>query len=140
MDENQQKAHEFIRQANEFFGKKLWVQAASCYEEAISLYKPYCAYYLVLGECYFNNKDYKAAEDIFRRLVDLSPKHDQAWWMLGQAVMMQNRFPEAEQLYEEAIALGATDVEPYYYGAQMKHLRQERRGVSTARKSNGNSF
>lgn len=49
--------------------------------------------------------------------------------MLGQAVMMQNRFSEAEQFYDKAIALGSTDVEPYYYGAQIKHLLDKKAEV-----------
>ena len=129
MEENQQKANELIQQGNEFFQNKLWLQAANCYEKAIALFTAYGTFYLVVGECYFKDRNYEAAENAFKRLLDSFPEHDQGWWMLGQAVMMLQRFPEAEEFYDKAIELGTTDVEPYYYGAQIKHLNGKKEEV-----------
>lgn len=128
MEQDQQKANQLIKQGNQFFSEKLWAQAAQYYEQAITLNNCY-PFYLVVGDCYFNNRDYKAAENAFRCLLDFTPEHDQGWWRLGRTVMMQNRFQEAEEFYEKAIALNTQDVEPYYYGAQMKHLNDKKEEV-----------
>ncbi len=133
MDETQQKANDLIAKANALWANAHWdgavihykqaeqlYDAAMYYEQAAELYNPYRTFYLVAGECYFKLGSYGAAERSFRLLVDFSPDHDQAWWMLGQAVLLQNRPSDAESLFEQSIELGSTDVEPYYYGAIVK--------------------
>ena len=129
MDENQQKANDFIKQANAAWSNMQWGDAATWYEQAALLYAPYRTFYLVAGECYLNLQDYEGAEEIFQRLLDFSPEHEQAWWMMGQAILFQNRFREAEEYFDKSIELGATDVEPYYYGAMVKAILSRKDAV-----------
>lgn len=120
MDDNQQKANVFIEKANTAWANKQYDEAARWYEQGALLYRPYSTFYLVCGECYLNLRDFSAAEEMFLRLTDYHPEHDQGWWMLGQALMSQHRYTEAEKPFDKSIALGATDVEAYYYAAIVK--------------------
>lgn len=135
MDETQQRANDLIAKANALWANSQWdgnamhhkraeqlYDAAMYYEQAAQLYKPYRTFYLVAGDCYLDVSSYDAAEKSFRLLVDFSPDHDQGWWKLGQAILSQNRASDAEPHFDRSIELGATDVEPYYYGAMVKSL------------------
>ena len=129
VDENQQKANDYISQANAAFSNRQWGEAAELYEQAAQLYSPYRTFYLVVGECYLKLQNYKRAEEIFQKLIDFSPQHDQAWWMMGQAILSQNRVGDAEDCFDKSIELGATDYEPYYYSAMLKSLSEKKNAV-----------
>ncbi|MGD1937054.1 MAG: tetratricopeptide repeat protein [Cyanophyceae cyanobacterium] len=135
MDDIQQRANDLIAKAKALWANAQWdgnamhhrraeqlYDAAMYYTEAAQLYDPYRTFFLVAGECYLKVGSYGEAEGSFRSLVDFRPNHHQGWWMLGQAVLSQNRPNDAESHFDRSIELGSTDVEPYYYGAMVKSL------------------
>ena len=68
--------------------------------------------YLDLAVLQMRGQQFDAAEENFKKAVDLSPKSTNALVLLGNYYQTRGRFPEAEQTYRRAIATAANDPSP----------------------------
>jgi tetratricopeptide (TPR) repeat protein len=64
--------------------------------------------WLERGQCFFDSRDYSAAEENFRRSIEVVPDNERFNANLAHALELQERYAEAESFYRKAIELNKT--------------------------------
>ena len=88
-------------------------------------------YLLALGAIWIKRPDLLAAEQAFRRFLQLQPDSSQAQLYLAYVLFKQKKVPEARVLLEQTIKADGSTPEPFYYLgliAQEQEKRTERCG------------
>ena len=62
------------------------------------------------GRNYINQEKYKLAEEIFKKVIQLSPDNEHAHFELGKIYCIQQRYAEAAERLERAIALNQNNI------------------------------
>jgi hypothetical protein len=88
--------------------------AAAAYEKALAMGPRTVPLLLQLGATYTHLEEFAAAERCFRQLVELDPRHADAWCMLGIAAKEQRRFEEAVAHLGHALELNASSSEAHF--------------------------
>lgn len=57
----------------------------------------------------YRSKNYKLSAQLYEKVVELSPKHKNAWTYLGQAYMEQSQFEKAESAFKKQVEMNPYD-------------------------------
>lgn len=92
----------------EYFRQKRYREAKDLYEKATVLNpRSYFAHYLLADILYDPLKDYKYAEKIYKKAIELVPNNSRTYFGLSQVYIALNRPDEAEKIKSEGIAKSA---------------------------------
>lgn len=90
-------------------------QAEALFRKVILISPHYTLGYYGLGRVYLTReKDMSQAVKMFRKSVNLDRRYARAWFYLGMASYLDNRFMEALHAYKEAYRLDSSQVEALY--------------------------
>ena len=82
------------------FDPKRRNEAIAAYENALQINPQLVKAYEELGQIYEADKQEKKAEEIFRKGMDVDPKHMAGRFALGRMLVKQNRLKEARELWD----------------------------------------
>ncbi|HEX6881461.1 MAG TPA: DUF3857 domain-containing protein [Terriglobales bacterium] len=57
----------------------------------------------------YRNRNFKLSAQLYERVVELNPKHKNAWTYLGQAYMEQSQYDKAEKAFRKQVELNPYD-------------------------------
>lgn len=83
------------------------------------------AYFLALGTTWIKKPDLLAAEQAFRRALQLQPESSQAQMYLGYTLLEQKKYPEAREYLEKSLQGDKSVPETYYYLGQVAQEENE---------------
>jgi tetratricopeptide (TPR) repeat protein len=113
----------------------LYEEANVSLQAAIKL-KPEPAYFMALGNTWLKKPDVLAAEQAFRRAVELQPDSAQAQMYLGYALMEQKKYPEAREWLEKSLARDPGIPETFYYlGLIAQEQSEDDRAIDLLKKA-----
>ncbi|MCB4792524.1 MAG: tetratricopeptide repeat protein [Elusimicrobia bacterium] len=61
--------------------------------------------YVIKGHFYRDRKEYKEAEEMYKKAIEASPDYDQGYLGLGDCYRNTGRYEEAEQVYKKALKI-----------------------------------
>ncbi|KAI9022171.1 hypothetical protein CLU79DRAFT_719153 [Phycomyces nitens] len=85
-------------------------RAKKCYQKAYLLNPLDVDVAFQLSEYYISDKEESKAEDIFRKVTELSPKTGWAWRRLGYATMNADNYSEAITCFQKGLRTNTSDV------------------------------
>jgi tetratricopeptide (TPR) repeat protein len=81
-----------------------WGRAALKYENLVQVFGESADILVNLGTCYFYQKDYAKAEDLFRRALELEQDHVEANYNLANILSARGEFETAVGLYSNVLS------------------------------------
>ncbi|MCP4544297.1 MAG: tetratricopeptide repeat protein [Chloroflexi bacterium] len=120
MDLDQTTANELIKLANAFHREEKYEQAIATYRQAIALIPNspvYTAYHFMIGDMLAEMQRYEEAVQAFRETVKAIPMHDEAWFRLGESLMLLGCDEKAAQAFDRCLAIDDRVDRAWYYGA-----------------------
>jgi tetratricopeptide (TPR) repeat protein len=117
--DNTIKAYKLLVQTYQYLGKtdesmKAWKQAANSFPQSD-------APHLGMGNIYFSQKHYSAAESEYSTAVRLDSSNSDNVFALGQVYMAEGRYTEAETQFKKTVQLSPSDSSAYYGLGQLYH-------------------
>jgi len=94
-------------------------QAIQRVQEQIQKRPANSEYQHILGELYWENKDYASANAALEKSVQLDTHNDPAWQLLGQVQAAQGSLDRTVETYRRWMAISATNPRPYVYLGQI---------------------
>ena len=92
-DKAEKERHQLVEKANDMYSRSL--QLAPLHADTLSNRG-------ALLMCHFGNDGRAEAEHLFRTVLDVKPDHAAALYNFGFMRQLQQRMPEAQELYERA--------------------------------------
>ena len=105
-------------------------EAVRIYEDILSFCE-HSSVLINLGTIRYNQKQYKAAEQLYRRATVVAPDYPLAWFNLGNALDERDRPTEAREAYQHALDLNPRYAEAHYNLARL--LESQLRHVTALR-------
>lgn len=106
----EEKADKLYREGKRLFYKHDIRNAITTYEEAINYNDSKDYYYIALGHCYMNLKEYKKAIEIYKKAIQLNPKNAEAYYSRSLCWRyLGDKEKECEDLHQ-AQQLGKTNL------------------------------
>jgi tetratricopeptide (TPR) repeat protein len=93
-------------------------KAIESYIEAIKHQQDYKQAIINLGVEYFNSQNYKEAEAVFQKAVEVDPSDSRSHFNLGNALYGQEKYELAVQSYRNATELNSNHVNAHYCTAE----------------------
>lgn len=105
-------------------------RAVKLYEEAISIY-PYDAdfYYNLAIHYNRDKKDYKHAEELMQKAVELKPQSYSMHWEYAAALLAQGKLEQAKSVLEKAKSLKKTSEQETELKQTMKKIADAEKGA-----------
>lgn len=128
---------ELLGRAREEIKKKSYREAERFLIEALSHDAKNVEAYRLLGEVYFEEKNYAQAKSTYEFIIKLSPDNEEATAALGRIAKLEGNLSAARDLYFKAVTLN--DKNPYYYlelGMIFKSLENEELAFNNFLKAN----
>lgn len=110
--DNSLKAFQMMADAYQRLGKP--DEAIKAYQQAARLFPQSDIPHAKLGDIYYGQKNYKAAEGEYTLAVRLNPTLSSNVYSLGQAYMAEGNFSAAEAQFKKVIQLSPNDPSGYY--------------------------
>jgi len=117
--DNSLKAYQLMASAYERQGKT--DEVIKAYQQAARLFSQSDIPHAKLGDIYFGQKNYKAAEGEYSRAVQLNPTLSANVYALGQVYMAEGRYTDAETQFKKITQLAPQDPSGYYALGQDYH-------------------
>lgn len=70
--------------------------------------------YIMTGKSYMTQWDFHQAVFFFSKAIDENPEHPKAYVYRSKAYLMLNRYPEAKQDYQKALAIDPKFVKDFW--------------------------
>lgn len=128
---------ELLGHAREAIKKKAYREAERLLIEALTHDAKNVEAYRLLGELYFEDKNFPQAKSTYEFILKLSPDNEEAIASLAKISKIEGDLPAARDLYLKAITLN--DKEPYYFlelGMIFKSLQNEELAFNNFLKAN----
>ncbi len=86
-----------------YFRNKDFKRAVPAFKYSIDAWQEDSDAYLALGDCYEELCEYAAAEDHFRKALEINPKSERSMYNLGNMLFDQERYQEAIECYKKIV-------------------------------------
>ena len=113
---------EELRRADLAIAKKHWKEAKQYLIQAISLAKDELPVSIKLAKVYMESEDYRKAETLYRRLLELDSENADIYENLGKIMAKKRRYKEAIQAYVRAVELDEKDDKKFVALGRLYHL------------------
>jgi tetratricopeptide (TPR) repeat protein len=123
MSDNAVTAYELMAESYKELGKT--DEEIKVLKQAISMFPQSDTFRLKLGNIYYGQGNYSAAETEYSMAVKLNPNVEENEYALGQAYLAQDKYAGAETQFKKVIRLASTDASGYYSLGQTYHKMGE---------------
>lgn len=111
-----------MRKADFATAKKQWTEAKKHLIQAISVSENEVEASLKLAQIYMETNDYRRAETLYHRLLELDPQNPAIYESIGRILIKKKRYKEAIQSYVRAVELDEKDDQKFLALGKLYHL------------------
>ena len=86
-----------------YFRNKDFKRAVHAFKHSLDAWQEDSDAYLAIGNCYDELCEYTAAEDHFRKALEINPKCERSMFNLGNMLFDQEKYQEAIECYKEVV-------------------------------------
>ena len=95
------------------------------FQKLVENYPLVMKYRMELVKYLFEDEQYKRARKVLKKIIDIEPKYNEAYFYLGRILMFDGDFKSAYEAFLQAAILNPSDPQPTFYIGQLR-LREKK--------------